>query len=134
MLRPFYRNVLLYFFVKYLFFYIFLMFKNSDYSLIQIGALKNSQDVFYYLWIFLSLPILNSIFFSAPLYYSFKLKKGISFVLLWGAILIAEYFLYTYLASQADLMNGVYNGILSVIVLLLFFYKEIALIFNSNKR
>ena len=133
MLRPLFRNILLFFFVKYFLFYILLMFKNKDYSLIQISSLQSSQDVFYYLWIFLFLPILSIIFFSVPMYFIFKVKSGVNFILLMSAILVAEYFLYTYFASQADLMNGVYNGIISLLLLWLFFFKDISLILNREK-
>lgn len=132
MLRPTFINILLFIFVKYLLFYIFLMFKNNDYSLIQIGSLKNSQDVFYYFWIFLFLPIVNIIFFSAPIYFTFKVKSRIYFILLIGGVLVAEYFLYTYFASQADLMNGVYNGIISLLLLFLFFFRHLGLIFKQG--
>ena len=89
---------------------------------------------FYYLWLFLFLPVLCSIIFSSPIYFTFKVKNGIYFILLLSAILIAEYFLYTYWASQADLMNGVYNGIISLSLLLLFFFKHISLLLNQNKK
>ena len=133
MSRPIFKNIVLFFFVKYILFYIFLMLKNNDYTLIQISNLRNGDDVFYYLWLFLFLPVVCSILFSAPIYFTFKVKNGIYFILLLSAILIAEYFLYTYFASQADLMNGVYNGIISLLVLILFFFKHISLIFNPNK-
>ncbi len=132
MLRPAFKNIVLFFFVKYLLFYILLMFKNNDYSLIQIGSLKNSQDVFYYLWIFLFLPIVSIILFSAPIYFAFKVKSWIYFTILTSVVLIAEYFLYTYFASQADLTNGVYNGIISLLLLFLFFFKHISLIFTQR--
>ena len=125
-------NIFLFFFVKYLLFYILLMFKNNDYSLIEIGSLKNSEDVFYYLWIFLFLPILSIILFTAPLFFAFKVMNRLFFILLISAILIAEYFLYTHFASQADLINGVYNSIISILLLALFFFKRIISVFNQN--
>ena len=132
MLKPFFKNILLFFFIKYFLFYILLMFKNSDYTFIQIGSLRNYDDVIYYLWIFLFLPVLCNIIFSVPLYFSFKIKQGVYFLLLLIVILVAEYFLYTYYASQADLMNGVYNGIISLLLLFLFFFKHIRLIFKQR--
>jgi hypothetical protein len=132
MLRPVFKNIILFFFLKYILFYFFLMFKNNDYTLIEISSLRNGEDVFYYLWIFLFLPVLCSILFSVPTYFAFKLTNLIYFLLLISGVLIAEYFLYTYFASQADLMNGVYNGVISLLVLLLMFFKPIGLIFEQK--
>lgn len=101
------------------------MFKNKDYSLIQIGSLKNSQDVVYYLFIFLFLPVLSIMLFSIPIYFILRLRNAIVFFLLISLVLIAEYFVYTYFASQADRMNGIYNGIVSLLLLGIFFYKYI---------
>lgn len=134
MFKPTFKSIILFFFIKYFLFYVFLMFKNNDYTLIQINSFRNGEDVFYYLWLFLFLPILCSIIFSAPIYFTFRVKNGIYFILLLSAILIAEYFLYTYLASQADLMNGVYNGIISLLLLLLFFFKHISLLFGQQNK
>ena len=125
MLKPKFVNVLLFIFVKYLLFYIFLMFKNNDYSLVQIGALKNSEDIFFYFWIFLFLPVTNIFLFSVPIYFVLRVKKVIYFMLLLSIVLIAEYLLYTYFASQTNLMNGVYNGIISLLLLYLFFFQHI---------
>ncbi len=126
MLRPVFKNILLFFFVKYLLFYILLMFKNNDYSLVQLNKLRNFQDVFYYLWIFLFLPITCVIIFSAPIYFSFKLKNELLFVTLVVTVFVAEYFIYVYFTSNKYLdVNGIYNGILSFILFFLFFRNYI---------
>ena len=132
MLKTTFKNILVYIFIKYVLFYIFLMFKNNDFSFLKLNALKTGQDWFYYLWLFLFLPVISMILFSAPLYFTFKVKKAIYFIIFISMILVAEYFLYTYFASQANLMNGVYNGIISLLLLLLFFSKQISLIFTKK--
>lgn len=134
MLRPAFKNIILFYFVKYFLFYLVLMFKNNDYTFIQINSLRNSEDVIYYLWLFLFLPVVCSILFSIPTYFTFKVKSGTYFILLISVILLAEYFLYTYYASQADLMNGVYNAIISLVLLLLLFFKPVSLIFKQKKQ
>lgn len=133
MLRPAFKNIILFFFLKYFIFYIFLMFRNNDYTFVQIGSLRNGEDVFYYLWMFLFLPVLCIILFSVPIYFAFKLKNMIYFILLVGGFLIAEYFLYTHYASQADLMNGIYNGLIGLLVLLLLFFRIIGELFKLKK-
>lgn len=125
MLKPTVLNILLFWLAKYIALYIFLMFKNGNYALLKVHELKNGEDLFYYLWLFLFLPVVCMIVFSAPMYLSFKVKKLIYYVLIMMVILLAEYFLYTWLASQANLMNGLYNGIISVVFLLLFFRKQL---------
>jgi hypothetical protein len=130
MIKVSFRNILFYIFLKYFVFYIFLMIRNGDYTLINLNRSKNFDNWFYYLWMFLSLPVIVSILFSAVIFYSFKIKSSLVFGLVICSIFIAEYFLYTYLASQADLMNGFYNAIISLIIYLLFFFKKIALKFN----
>ncbi len=132
MMKLTFKNVLLYIFLKYLIFYVFLMFKNGNYALIRLNDLKTPGDWYYYLWIFLSLPVINAILFSAPIYYSFKFKSLFFFALLIGAVFVAEYFLYTYLASEADLMNGVYSGIISILLFILFFYRHIVSMLNQQ--
>jgi len=133
MLRPAFKNIILFYFVKYILFYLFLMFKNNDYTFIEINSLRNSEDVIYYLWIFLFLPVLCIILFSIPTYFAFKVKRGIYFILVISVVLLAEYFLYTYYASQTDLMNGVYNAIISLAVLLLLFFRSINLMFKQRR-
>ena len=132
MFRPSLINIILFFLFKYLLFYVLMMFKNSDFSLIQLSELRNLGDVFYYCWTFLFYPILSIILFSAPIYYALKSKRVIYFILLLSLILATEYVIYTYLDSQLDLLNGVYNGIIGLLVLLLFFSKQISLIFNKK--
>lgn len=131
MLKPVIKNILFYLFLKYILFYIFMMFKNNNFYFINPG-IRNGADLFYYLWMFLFLPVISMVLFSAPLYFTFKVKNAIYFILFVSIILVAEYFLYTYFASQANLMNGVYNGIISLLLLLLFFSKQISLIFNKE--
>lgn len=131
MLKPISRNILFYFLVKYVIFYIFMMFKNSNFYFVNPG-IKNGGDLLYYLWLFLFLPVLCMLIFSVPLYFAFNRKKGIYFILITSAFLVSEYFLYTYFASQMNLMNGIYNGIISLLLLLLFFFKSIRKMFNQT--
>lgn len=133
MLRLTIRNILLFFFVKYLLFYILLMFKNHNYTLIQISRLKNFQDVFYYLWIFSFLPFISVILFLAPIYYSFKVKNSFYFIILIIAFLVAEYFVYVHFTSNKyPDINGLFNEIISLLLFFLFFFKRIALIFRRK--
>jgi len=125
-------NVIVYFFIKYFVFYILMMFKNKDYTLIDITSLKSGQDIFMYLWLFLFLPVVMIILFSVPIYFALKLGRLIILILILTGFLIAEYFVYTYFASQTNSMNGIYNGIISLILFLIFFFKRIIQIVSHN--
>ncbi|QBJ88076.1 hypothetical protein DDI74_18305 [Chryseobacterium gleum] len=124
MLKANFLNIIFYILVKYLVFYIFIMFKNDNFYLINPG-IRDGVDLLYYLWMFLFFPVIGCILFLAPIYYSFKIRKWVYFILINIIILSAEYCLYTYLASQLDLWNGIYNVIISAILFWVFFHKLI---------
>jgi hypothetical protein len=133
MLKPKIINTLLFWLIKYIVFYIFLMFKSKNYGFLKVQEIKNGEDLFYYLWLFLFLPVVCMIIFTVPMYYLFKTNRLIYCLLIWAIIIIVEYLCYTYLASQADLLNGVYNAIISVLVLYLLFYKHINNLYNQRQ-
>jgi hypothetical protein len=100
------------------------MFKNENYALISVSELKNGADLFYYLWTFLTLPVGSAILFSLLIYYSFKANGKMDFLIIIGMVLLVEYLLYTHLASPLDYLNGVFNAIIGIVLLFLFFYKS----------
>lgn len=130
MLKPSVLNIVIYFFLKYFIFYLFMMFKTDIYTLVDINSIKSGEDLFFYLWMFLSLPALCAILLSVPLYYAFKVSKVIYFLLLLSIIFALEYLLYTYMASQLDLMNGLINEVIGVLLLFLLFYKYKFIVHN----
>jgi hypothetical protein len=103
------------------------MFKNENYQLLEVRSLKNGADLFYYLWVILFLPIVFSVLFSGPVYYLLKIKTFIYFILLFCVLLVLEYVLYSYLASEANLYNGIFNVIIGVILFFFMFYKRLPL-------
>lgn len=130
MLKPSVLNILLFWFVKYILFYLLQMFKNGNYALIEFSKLRTDEDWYYYLWIFLFLPVLCLLIFTAPMFFSFRIKTPFYFTLTILAVVVVEYALYTWLASQADYTNGLYNAMLTVLVFLLFFFKRIKTIYQ----
>lgn len=133
MFKASFRNILVYLFLKYIAFYVFMMFRTHIFYLVN-PEIRSVVDLYYYLWMFLFLPVMCMLLFSAPIYFAFRLKNVVYFVLIIIAFLIAEYFMYTYSASQTNLMNGVYNGVLSILFLLLFFFKRIKLLFATDAQ
>lgn len=129
MFKPTVKNILFYWLIKYVLFYFLLMFKNNDFTLIRIDKLENGEDLFYYLWLFLFIPVICILILSVPLYHSFRAKNKINQYFVLITLLVVEYLLYTYLASPSDLWNGVYNAFIGVVVMALLFSKYI---FNAN--
>ena len=119
------KKILIFMFLKYFVFYAFMMFKTSNYALIEFENLISFVNIFYYLWIFLFLPTVCFVLFSFPIYYSFSKNNVNVFMLINIGVLIIEYAVYTCLASQSDYLNGIFNSIISVICFLFIFRKEI---------
>lgn len=130
MFKPTVLNILFFWLVKYIAFYVFKMFESNNFAFLKVYEIKTGEDLFYYLWIFLFLPVVAMFIFTAPMYFSFKSKNAIYFALIIGAILIVEYLGYTFLASTSDLINGLYNGIISLLFFFLFFFKRIKIIYE----
>ncbi len=133
MLKPTFSNICISIILKYLIFYILIMVINNEFKLLQVSNIRNGQDLFYYLWIVLFFPIVDMILFATPIYFSFRANKSLNFIISIIAILLFEYFIYAYFTSQ-KLFNrdAFFKVIISIIVLLVFFYKNIALKFKLN--
>lgn len=132
MLKPKYLNVLLCFFIKYVAFFICLAFIGSRFKNIVIANSENTHELLtntmYYTEIILFCTILFFLpIFPTIIYLSFKIKNRILFCLSIIATITGEYFYYTYMASTSDYINGVYNGLITILFLALFFYKAIAI-------
>jgi hypothetical protein len=91
-------NICISIILKYLIFYILLMFINKEFQLLEFNNIKNGQDLFFFLWIVLFFPILDIILFAIPLYFSLKAKTLI-FVISIIIILLIEYLIYAYFTS-----------------------------------
>ena len=138
MLKPKFLNVLLFLVVKYIVFFVVLAFIGDRFKSLVIKNSDNTRELIsntgYYSVYILFYTLVAVIVFSLPIYFTFKVKNPIYFILLISAILAVEYLLYTNLASTTDLMNGVYNGIISILFLPLFFYRHIVLIFKQQAK
>ena len=84
------------------------------------------MNTLYYSFYPFVYTILGAAVFFGPIYLAFKSKNLAYFILIMAIILVAEYYLYTYLASSAEPMNGIYNGALSVLLLLVFFIDRLS--------
>jgi hypothetical protein len=138
MLRPKFSNILLFLFIKYIVFFLVLAFIGDRFKLLVINNSGNRRELFsntvYYLSYIMIFTVLGILILSGPIYFVLKVKSAICFVLLISGALVGEYCLYTGLASTSNLMNGVYNGIISILFLLIFFYRHITLIFSRQEN
>jgi len=115
---------MLFWFVKYIAFFVFLMLWYDNYAFLKVNDTRTGENLFYYLFMFSFLPILSILLLGAPMYYSFKVKNMLYFTLITAAILIAKYGVYTGMASATNLMNGVYNGAITLIFMFIFFLRK----------
>ena len=128
MLKPTLKNILIYLFVKYLIFFIILAFLGGRFKSIVIANSENKQQIFsnsvYYFLQIAIFSFLLMLIFSIPMYGIFKIKNWIYFVPMIILFLVTGYLFYTYLASQTDRMNGIYNGAISIILLIFFLQTD----------
>ena len=135
MLKPKLRNILLFWLCKYVAFYILMMFKNNNYTFLQVNEIKNGEDLFLYLWLFMFLPVVCMLNFATPMYYSFKVKSLVYFFLITVALIIVEYFVYVYFTSDKHIdMNGINNGIISVLFFIFFFFRHFRNLTHQNSN
>jgi hypothetical protein len=121
-MQPTISRIICYALLKYLLFYIVIMFINENYFLISIFKLKNLADFIYYFFLFSALPILYILLFAAALHFAFRYKTHI-LILIFILISCLEYVIYTYAASPSDYWNGIYNFIISTIAFYLLFNR-----------
>jgi hypothetical protein len=133
MLRPKFVNILFYLFVKYFLFFLILGLTENRFKSLVIGNSESIQETFlnflnYFVYVLIFILVLVLIF-CAPFYFVLKIKKVFYFIPLLALVVASEYFLYTYLASQLNLINGAYNSALTILFLFFFFIKHIKLLF-----
>jgi hypothetical protein len=121
MFKPSFLNIVYFIFIKYLVYY--LAFVIGTYDPEHVSSEVSIKSIVYIILIMLPLPVAYTLFFSAPLYYSFRLKWGY-FILIFLAVLGGEYFLFTYFTSQ-DVFDkySILNAIITLANFVLFFFK-----------
>ena len=126
MLKPIFINVCISIFLSFIIFLGFRMIINEDYKLLEFNSIRNTQNLFYYLWIVLFFPIIDIVLFSVPLYFSLKIKNKLAMIISLLCIFIIEYFIYVYFTSQKTFdEDGLHKVIISILIFTFFFYKTI---------
>ncbi|GEN73473.1 hypothetical protein CLA01_35450 [Chryseobacterium lathyri] len=127
-------STFLYLIIKYIFFFFLLAFIGDRFKNIVLDNAGTSSEVSkltlnYILFVSIyTIPLI--LVLILPLYFIFKINKGIYFLLSVILFFTMEYFTYTYLYSPSDKTLGIYNIIISVVLLWVFFYKSIRLKFS----
>lgn len=124
MLKPKILNFILTWFLKYILYYLALMFLHNDYYFVSPG-IRNTEDLIYYLLLFSGLPLAMSILLTLPIHIFFKSNKAVINCGLMVFIILVEYILYTFSASSSNLLSGILNGFVSIFVFYFLFYKHI---------
>lgn len=126
MSKPIFINVCISIFLSFIIFLGFKMVINEDYKLLEFNSIRNTQNLFYYLWIVLFFPIIDIVLFSVPLYFSLKIKNKLAMIISLLCIFIIEYFIYVYFTSQKTFdEDGLHKVIISILIFTFFFYKTI---------
>lgn len=130
-----YFNIFLFLLTKYAVFFFVLAFKDNRFKKIVINISESGRDLvvnsFYYVVYVLIHMIIFTLPLSVPIYFSFKVRNWILFIFFIMLILIVEYFFYVYLTSQRHIdVDGIWNGIISIIFLMFFFFKHIKALFK----
>ncbi|MDV3897437.1 hypothetical protein CMU05_07605 [Elizabethkingia anophelis] len=128
-------NSFLYLLVKYFIFFFILAFVGDRFKSIVLDNAETTSEIFkltlnYILYVAIyAIPLI--LVFSFPLYYILKIRKGLYFVLSITLLFTVEYLIYTYLYAPSNKILGIYNIIVGIILLGIFFYKSIRIKFTE---
>lgn len=128
-------NSVCYLLVKYIVFLFILAFIRDRFKNAVINNAETTLELVkltlgYVLYILFYVAFLV-LFFCAPLYYILQIKRGLYFLALLILFYVVEFYVYSYLFSSSDKSPSIYNTIIGLIFLNLFFYKQIQIKFVS---
>ncbi len=124
-------NSFFYLVIKYIIFFFIIAFIGDRFKHIVIDTTETSSEMFkltlnYILYAVLyTIPLILVLGF--PLYYILKLDEKKYFIFSMILFFVIEYCIYTYFYAQSDKMLGIYNIIIGIILLWLFFHENIIL-------
>jgi hypothetical protein len=130
----FFRTVC-YLSVKYIVFSIILAFIGNRFKEIVIDHAQTSSELIklslgYVLYILFYVAIMVVIF-CAPLYYILLIKNGLNCLLLLVVFYAVEFLAYWYLFSPSDIFPAIYNAVIGIVFLNLFFYRQLVIKFEK---
>lgn len=126
MLHPNFKNILIYIFTKDIVFYIFLMFKNFNFTLIEVNNVVQGNSLLFFLIFILPPTLLKMLVYTNPIFKVFSSKNSIIFILFISLFLLIEYVFYVFITSQKIFdINGIYFSGINLTMFMAFFFKEI---------
>ena len=123
-------------FIKYIIFFFILAFIGNRFNNAVIDKTETSLEMFQLTFKYILTVLLYSIplilVFGFILYFILKMKRCLYFMLSIVLFFIVEYIFYTYFYSPSDKLLGLYNTVIGVIILGLFFHKTIRSKFTES--
>lgn len=129
------RNSFLFLLIKYIVFFFVIAFIGDRFKNNVTDNAETTSDMFrltlnYALYVLIyAIPLI--LVFGFPLHYILKIKKVGYFLIAITLLLIIEYCVYTFLYSPSDKVLGIYNAVIGIILLGIFFHKTIRLKFTE---
>lgn len=128
-------NSFLYLLVKYILFFFVLAFIKDRFKSRVTDVAETSSEMIklalnYILFVLVyTIPLIA--IFIIPFHFILKIKKGVHFMLSITLLFIIEYCFYTYMFASSNKILGIYNLIIGVLLLWIFFYKSILAKFRN---
>ncbi len=138
MLKPAYWKVVLFLFVKTIVFSFMIAFVDNRYISYVIdphrGGSIPGNTIYYINYILIFGVIPSIIIFSAPIYFSFWIKRPLFFIAAIAAIFSLDYLLYSRMDGFANNMEQYYFWISNVFCFSVFFYRPVKIKFIDGGR
>lgn len=129
MVKISFLKTVIYLLVKYIVFAFILAFIGDRFKSAVIDHAQTTSEltkltIGYILYVLFYITILI-IIFCAPLYFILQIKSGLYCIILLIAFYGVEFFVYWYGFTPSDVLPSLYNTIIGIVILPLFFYKQI---------
>jgi hypothetical protein len=129
-----FSNGVYYLLTKYIIFFSILAFIGNRFKIAVIDNAETFSELvkltFGYILYILFDVVLLTLIFSYPVYCILKINSGIYSLLLLMIFYVIEFYAYCYFYSPSDKAIGIYNSIIGIVFLNLFFYKHMVLKFR----
>ena len=128
-------NIFLFFLLKYILLFLYFMIERNDFTFFDLSNIRQGEDLFYFLWLLLFLPVSCFILFSIPLYFSFRTDRIFLFLLIVLSVFACEYYFYVRMTSDRfPSREGLINAVLSILFFLSFFLKSLKRTFLKSEK
>lgn len=112
------KRIVYFILLKYIFFFIFLIYIKHHYEIYTNHVI---DIIIYFIMFMLPIILFMMLIFTLPLNYIFKMKNNFLFIISILLLLFFEYIMYNIMSATSNYFLGVYNGIFSLILGVLYF-------------